>query len=268
MPLDAVAYRAYHSAGGRGFTQAGVDDIFSGCFWVRGICRVCRGPVFKIQIQGNRDSYGAGRFRQAAWGEAAAGALLVSGISFLGGMVLGTPLAFCIWKLFCIFLVNTDETSFSIGVQAYGISVCYALVCMVLLIFMGILFIRQTDVIAIVHNERKCEPVRDVKPWYGWAGILLMILGGVCGYMTPTLCLRLLNWYCPAWINVTYLPLFVGLYMLLLYIVVHGRKKGKKRWRDIITGSMMKFQGRQTVNSMLVITVLLAARILRRFIRQ
>ena len=62
--------------------------------------------------------------------------LLVSGISFLGGMVLGTPLAFCIWKLFCIFLVNTDETSFSIGVQAYGISVCYALVCMVLLIFM------------------------------------------------------------------------------------------------------------------------------------
>lgn len=104
--------------------------------------------------------------------------LLVSGISFLGGMVLGTPLAFCIWKLFCIFLVNTDETSFSIGVQAYGISVCYALVCMVLLIFMGILFIRQTDVIAIVHNERKCEPVRDVKPWYGWAGILLMILGG------------------------------------------------------------------------------------------
>lgn len=60
--------------------------------------------------------------------------LLVSGISFLGGMVLGTPLAFCIWKLFCIFLVNTDETSFSIGVQAYGISVCYALVCMVLLI--------------------------------------------------------------------------------------------------------------------------------------
>ena len=184
--------------------------------------------------------------------------LLVSGISFLGGMVLGTPLAFCIWKLFCIFLVNTEETSFSIGVQAYGISVCYALVCMVLLIFMGILFIRQTDVIAIVHNERKCEPVRDVKPWYGWAGSLLMILGGVCGYMTPMLCVRMLNWYCPAWINVTYLPLFVGLYMLLLYIVVHGRKKGKKRWRDIITGSMMKFQGRQTVNSMLVITVLLA----------
>lgn len=93
--------------------------------------------------------------------------------------------------------------------------------------FYGDPFIRQTDVIAIVHNERKCEPVRDVKPWYGWAGSLLMILGGVCGYMTPMLCVRMLNWYCPAWINVTYLPLFVGLYMLLLYIVVHGRKKGR-----------------------------------------
>lgn len=184
--------------------------------------------------------------------------LLISGISFLGGMVLGTPLAFCIWKLFCIFLVNTEETSFSIGVQAYGISVSYGVVCMVLLFFMGILFIRQTNVIAIVHNERKNEPVRDVKPWYGWAGILLMILGGACGYLAPVLCIDLLNWYPPAWINAAYLPLFAGLYMLLLYIVIHGKRKGKKHWQDIITGSMMKFQGRQTVNSMLVITVLLA----------
>ncbi len=151
--------------------------------------------------------------------------LLVSGISFLGGMVLGTPLAFCIWKLFCIFLVNTDETSFSIGVQAYGISVCYALVCMVLLIFMGILFIRQTDVIAIVHNERKCEPVRDVKPWYGWAGILLMILGGVCGYMTPMLCVRLLNWYCPAWINVTYLLVCRALHASSVYCCPWKKKR-------------------------------------------
>ena len=46
--------------------------------------------------------------------------------------------------------------------------------------------------------------------------------------------------------------------MLLLYTVIHGWRHGKNRYKDIITRSMMKFQGRQTVNNMLIITVLLA----------
>ena len=40
--------------------------------------------VFNIQIQGNRDSYGAGRFCQAAWGEAAAGAAVGFGHFLFG----------------------------------------------------------------------------------------------------------------------------------------------------------------------------------------
>ena len=46
--------------------------------------------------------------------------------------------------------------------------------------------------------------------------------------------------------------------MVLLHSVVNGWRKGKNRYKSIISASMMKFQGRQTVRNMLVITVLVA----------
>lgn len=58
--------------------------------------------------------------------------------------------------------------------------------------------------------------------------------------------------------GICYAPLFAGLYMMLLHTVVNGWRQGRNRYQHIITTSMMKFQGRQTVRNMLVITVLIA----------
>ena len=46
--------------------------------------------------------------------------------------------------------------------------------------------------------------------------------------------------------------------MILLHTVVNGWHQGKNRYKHLISTSMMRFQGRQTVRNMLVITVLLA----------
>ncbi|MEI3102338.1 MAG: hypothetical protein V8T45_11640 [Oscillospiraceae bacterium] len=46
--------------------------------------------------------------------------------------------------------------------------------------------------------------------------------------------------------------------MILLHTVVNGWSRKKHRYKNIISTSMMKFQGRQTVNNMLVMTVLIA----------
>ncbi len=54
-----------------------------------------------------------------------------------------------------------------------------------------------------------------------------------------------------------YLPALVGMYMILLHTVVNGWRK-RHKYRDIIATSMMKFQGRQTVRNMLVMTLLIA----------
>ena len=65
--------------------------------------------------------------------------------------------------------------------------------------------------------------------------------------------------YSPAWINLLYAPVFIGLYLIMLHTVTHGWKSIKRNpYKNIISRSMMKFQGRQTVNNLLVTTVLIA----------
>ena len=46
--------------------------------------------------------------------------------------------------------------------------------------------------------------------------------------------------------------------MILLHTVVNGWHQSRHRYKDLIATSMMKFQGRQTVNNMLVMTLLIA----------
>ena len=74
----------------------------------------------------------------------------------------------------------------------------------------------------------------------------------------PPFFVTVLRWYPPEGLTaVFYLPALVGLYMMLLHTVVNGWRK-RHKYRDIIAASMMKFQGRQTVRNMLVMTLLIA----------
>ena len=78
--------------------------------------------------------------------------------------------------------------------------------------------------------------------------------------MVPSFCITMLHWYPPEGLSsIFYAPLVVGLYLVLLHTVVNGWGRGNKsRYHNIISTSMMKFQGRQTVRNMLVVTVLIA----------
>ena len=75
----------------------------------------------------------------------------------------------------------------------------------------------------------------------------------------PTVFIRGLHCYPPEGLTaIFYLPALAGLYMILLHTVVNGWKRKKHRYKDLIATSMMKFQGRQTVNNMLVMSLLIA----------
>lgn len=183
---------------------------------------------------------------------------LISIGACLIGALLGTPLAWCIWQLFRHLLVDTQEMSLSFDPQAYLIAAAFSMFIILSLFIMGKRFIGRTNIIDVLNEQRKSEPLHDVKPWCGPVGILLMIVGGLGGYLLPTFFVKVLRWYPPAWTNIAYLPLLIGLYMVLIHTVIRGWRQGKNRYKNIITHSMMKFQGRQTVNNMLVITVLIA----------
>ena len=175
------------------------------------------------------------------------------------GALLGAPLALGLWQIFRLCVVDTEEMPLRFDPAAYGFALAFSVFVIAALLLMGRRFVGKTNILDIVQASRKSEPIHAVPRWYGWGGILLVVLGAVLGYSVPGFCILTLHWYPPEGLTaIFYLPVLVGLYMLLLHTVVNGWGRKKHRYKNIIATSMMKFQGRQTVNNMLVMTLLIA----------
>ena len=186
------------------------------------------------------------------------------------GALLGTPLAWFIWQGFRLLLVDSEEMALAFDSHAYLLALAFdshayllalafSLFVVVMLFVMLGRFLRRTNILDVVNESRKSEPIRAVPRWYGPLGIILLAAGGFLGYMAPQFFILVLHWYAPdALTALFYLPALAGLYMILLHTVVNGWRRGSSRYRDLITSSMMKFQGRQTVRNMVVVTVLAA----------
>ena len=179
--------------------------------------------------------------------------------SCAAGAILGGPLAWSVWQLFRLFLVDSQEMALlSFDPEAYVLSLAFAAYVVGMLFLLGGRSVRKTNIIDIVQESHTSEPIRDVKRWYGPVGIFLVAVGAVAGYLMPSFFIGVLHWYPPEGLTaVFYLPALIGLYMMLLHTVVNGWRK-RHKYRDIIATSMMKFQGRQTVRNMLVMTLLIA----------
>lgn len=184
---------------------------------------------------------------------------LIALASCLGGGVLGIGVAAAIWQIFRAAIVDTAEMALSFDLRAYSYVLAFALFVTVMLFWLGRRSVRRTNIIDVVQESRKSEPIRAVPRWYGRVGILLVAAGALLGYFAPTFFIRVLRWYPPGIVDaVCYLPAVVGLYMVLLHTVGNGWGGRRKRYKDIISVSMMKFQARQTVRNMLVMTLLIA----------
>ena len=183
---------------------------------------------------------------------------LISLCSCTAGAILGSPLAWGIWQLFRLFLVDSQEMVLTFDPEAYLLSLIFAAYVVVMLFLLGGRAVRRTNIIDIVQESHTSEPIREVKRWYGPVGIVLVVIGALAGYLMPSFFVRILHWYAPSVVTaVFYLPALIGMYMILLHTVVNGWHK-RHKYRDIIATSMMKFQGRQTVRNMLVMTLLIA----------
>jgi len=175
------------------------------------------------------------------------------------GAALGGPLAWGLWQIFRMLVVDTEQMRLSFDPEAYIFSAAFALYVIAVLFLMGNRSIQRTNIIDVIQAARKSESVRTVPRWYGLVGLLLLALGGFLGYMMPTVIILGLHWYPPEGLTaVFYLPALIGLYWILLHTVVNGWSRKRNRYQDLIATSMMKFQGRQTVNNMLVMTLLIA----------
>lgn len=184
---------------------------------------------------------------------------LIATVSCALGAFLGAPLAWGIWQIFRLAVVDTQEMSLRFDPQSYVYTLVFSVFVLLMLFIMLSRFVRRTNIMDVVNESRKSEPIREVKQWYGVVGIILLAVGGLLGYLTPSILITVFHWYPPGALTAPlYLPALIGLYMILLHTVVNGWRRGGNRYKKIIGTSMMKFHGRQTVRNMLVITVLVA----------
>lgn len=175
------------------------------------------------------------------------------------GAILGGPLAWGLWQVFRALVVDTEEMSLTFDPAAYTYALAFSAYVTAMLFFLGGRSIRKTNIMDVVQESHKSEPIREVKHWYGWVGMILLAVGGFCGYIAPTVFVRGLHWYPPEGLTaVFYLPALVGLYMILLHTVANDWGGKRRKYQDMISVSQMRFQGRQTVRNMLVMTVLIA----------
>lgn len=185
--------------------------------------------------------------------------LTISALSSACGIVCGLPFAWCLWQCFRLFLVDSAEMELTFDFRCYIVPLVFFLVVILLTLWLAVRYLRRMNVMDIVHAEHKNEPVRELGRWCGPVGIVCLLFGAVVGYSAGGVYMNLFSKYPPFWLNFLYAPVFVGLYMIMLHTVVHGWTSHKKKpYKNIISKSMMKFQGKQTVNHLIVVTVLIA----------
>ena len=186
--------------------------------------------------------------------------ITLSGVSAIAGTAAGFPLVWMIWHGFRLLLVDSSDMILTFDFRCLFISLLFLLLVVGAACLTAWRYLKRTNIMEVIREEHINEPVKELGRWCGPVGMLLILSGAVLGYGAPLACTA---WFCvyrvPEWVSVLYAPVFVGLYMVMLHTVVHGWKSHRKNpYKHIISRSMMKFQGKQTVNNLLVITLLIA----------
>lgn len=184
--------------------------------------------------------------------------MLVAAAACAAGLVLSFPLSYGIWRIFQLLIVDTREMGYQVQGAGLLFGVGFSAVLVLCIFLLAVRFINRTNVMDIIYEQRKSEPIRDVGKWTGVTGVILLILGLVLGYLVPVAVFKLFHFYMPSVWNVVYLLSAAGIYQMMTFLAVHFRRGNhpRKYYRNLISTSMMRFLGRQTVRNMCVIILL------------
>lgn len=190
---------------------------------------------------------------------------LLSSLSSAAGIIAGLPLVWMIWSAFRLFLVDSFDMALRFDWRYLFISLFFWLLVTGFTCLSAWRYVRRTNIMEVIREEHINEPVKELGKWCGPVGAALILIGAALGYGAPGFWLDVMNAYPPVWLAILYAPVFAGLYMVMLHTVVNGwenwpgtMKRKKNPYKNIISRSMMKFQGKQTVNNLIIVTLLVA----------
>ncbi len=178
--------------------------------------------------------------------------------SCAAGILLAFPLSAGIWGMFQMMIIDTKEMTYKAGWTGLLVGVLFSGFVCVSIFLMAVRFLQRTNIIEVLNDFRISEPVKDVKGWYLPVGIVLIVAGFLGGYYGLKVVEVLFSYRIYSVWNLFYLLCFAGVYLLMVYIVVHAKRGNhpERYYRNLISTSMMRFMGRQTVRNMCVIVLL------------
>ena len=166
---DACAHRPLRAPGGGRQPQAGDDDLCPGCGGLRRVHHLRRRALFPAEIPGDGRFSGPGGLP----GPAGAGAAPGSGGDRPGELrrrrAFGLASGWALWSLFRLFLVDSQEMVLSFDPEAYIYALAFAAYVTGMLFFLGGRSIRKTNIMDVVQESHKSEPIPGGAPvvWPG-----------------------------------------------------------------------------------------------------
>lgn len=175
------------------------------------------------------------------------------------GILFAIPVSWLIWKAFSKMLIGADQMRYRF--TPFGIAAGLLFTAFLILCFgaAGVRFVKRTNIMDILNDRRKTEMVKEIKPWTGKLGLLLIIIGLILAMALPQLAAHIFLRMLPSVWNLTWLISLAGLYLFLLSAVAHSGigKKKETYYKNIISTNLMRFTARQTTRNMCVITLLI-----------
>ncbi len=176
--------------------------------------------------------------------------------SLVVGMLLAFPINKGIWGIMRLF-VTTEEMILNFDLSALGISIAMGIIILLSSMITLKRIVSSMELMDVINAEHKNEMVKKLPRHIGLLGIILTAVGGAFSYYSSRIYMNLFQAYPPGILNLIYIIPLAGIYMIMLHAVVNGFGSKKKFYKNMVSRSMMKFQGKQTVNCMLIITLLL-----------
>ena len=179
------------------------------------------------------------------------------------GVVLGEIVTFIIWQGFSQFIVNKEYAVFSISVQGILWGVLFDLIIGLLIVVMSTRTIKNADVISIIKAQNTREKVGEVSKKHLVVGMILIVSGIFFGFLLPKIIIYTFDKKAPGILNAIMLLSVVGAYMVIEYAVIYHKKgkNPKKYYKNLVSYGMIKFEGKQNIRNMLVVSVLCAVSI-------
>ena len=101
--------------------------------------------------------------------------ILLSGVSSLLGIIAGLPFVYLLWGGFRLLIVDSAEMHLRLDLKCLCLSAVFFVIVVAFSFVTAFRYLKRTNIIDIIHEEHKNEPVKKLGRWCGPVGLILIL---------------------------------------------------------------------------------------------